>query len=81
MSEVKWFDILLLMTKSEKLTGVLYRKYRPQTFKDVIGQDHIVKVLESVNYNKSKTAEILGIDRGTHCTYLFEMRNSGVNGR
>lgn len=27
--------------------------------------DHIVKVLESVNYNKSKTAEILGIDRGT----------------
>ncbi len=25
----------------------LYRKYRPQTFKDVIGQDHITKTLES----------------------------------
>lgn len=24
----------------------LYRKYRPQTFKDVLGQDHIVKVLK-----------------------------------
>ncbi len=26
---------------------VLYRKYRPQTFKDVVGEDHIVKVLEN----------------------------------
>ena len=25
----------------------LYRKYRPQTFKEVIGQDHVVKTLES----------------------------------
>ncbi len=25
----------------------LYRKYRPKTFKEVLGQDHIVKVLES----------------------------------
>jgi DNA polymerase-3 subunit gamma/tau len=24
----------------------LYRKYRPQSFKDVVGQDHVVKVLE-----------------------------------
>jgi DNA-binding NtrC family response regulator len=28
-------------------------------------RDHILRTLESVNYNKSKTAEILGIDRGT----------------
>jgi two-component system, NtrC family, response regulator AtoC len=28
-------------------------------------KEHILKTLESVNYNKSKTAEILGIDRGT----------------
>ncbi|MFA5750741.1 MAG: DNA polymerase III subunit gamma/tau [Candidatus Paceibacterota bacterium] len=28
-------------------TLALYRKYRPQTFKDVEGQDHIVSVLES----------------------------------
>jgi DNA polymerase-3 subunit gamma/tau len=27
--------------------GALYRKYRPQSLKEVLGQDHIVKVLES----------------------------------
>ena len=33
----------------------LYRKYRPASFKDVMGQDHIVKVLEnSVKGGKSK---------------------------
>ena len=34
----------------EKITVAdvaLYRKYRPQTWKDVLGQDHIVKVLDS----------------------------------
>jgi len=31
----------------------LYRKYRPKNFKEVMGQDHIVKVLESsVETNK-----------------------------
>lgn len=29
------------------MSEVLYRKYRPKTFKDVIGQDHIVSVLKS----------------------------------
>ena len=26
--------------------NVFYRKYRPQEFRDVIGQDHVVRVLE-----------------------------------
>jgi len=30
---------------SEKDKSVLYRKYRPESFKQVLGQDHIVKVL------------------------------------
>lgn len=38
----------------------LYRKYRPQAFKEVIGQDHIVKVLESAISNKKP-----------HHAYLF----------
>ncbi len=29
------------------MSEVLYRKYRPAKFKDVIGQDHVVKVLEA----------------------------------
>lgn len=32
----------------------LYRKYRPQTFKEVKGQDHIVRVLE----NEAKTGKV-----------------------
>ncbi len=38
----------------------LYRKYRPQVFKEVIGQDHIVKVLESAIATKKP-----------HHAYLF----------
>ena len=38
----------------------LYRKYRPQNFKEIKGQDHIVSVLE----NEVKTGKI------SH-TYLF----------
>ena len=38
----------------------LYRKYRPQTFKEVIGQDHVVKTLESA----------LKLDNFAHA-YLF----------
>lgn len=38
----------------------LYRKYRPQTFQDVVGQDHIVRVLKSA------------IEQNTpHHAYLF----------
>lgn len=38
----------------------LYRKYRPHAFKDVVGQDHIVRVLESAITNKKP-----------HHAYLF----------
>jgi DNA polymerase-3 subunit gamma/tau len=32
---------------------VLYRKYRPQSFKDVIGQDHVIKGLKGAIDNKA----------------------------
>ncbi len=44
----------------------LYRKYRPKTFKEVLGQDHIVKVLESsIETGKVSHAYLFVGSRGT----------------
>ncbi len=44
----------------------LYRKYRPQKFKDVVGQDHVVSVLESSIKNGSIAhAYLFAGSRGT----------------
>ena len=44
----------------------LYRKYRPKNFKEVMGQDHIIKVLESsVETNKVSHAYLFVGSRGT----------------
>jgi DNA polymerase III subunit gamma/tau len=44
----------------------LYRKYRPQKFKEVLGQDHIIKVLEScIEQDKISHAYIFSGSRGT----------------
>ncbi len=44
----------------------LYRKYRPKNFKEVLGQDHIVKVLESsVESDKVSHAYLFVGTRGT----------------
>ena len=44
----------------------LYRKYRPQKFSDVLGQDHIVKVLEAqIEQDKIAHAYIFSGSRGT----------------
>jgi len=45
---------------------VLYRKYRPQKFKEILGQDHIVKVLESsIENGNIAQAYIFAGSRGT----------------
>lgn len=47
-------------------TEVLYRKYRPQKFSDVVGQDHVVDVLESSLKNSSTAhAYLFAGSRGT----------------
>ena len=44
----------------------LYRKYRPHKFNEVLGQDHIVKVLESsINNGNIAHAYIFSGARGT----------------
>jgi DNA polymerase-3 subunit gamma/tau len=49
----------------------LYRKYRPQAFKEVIGQDHIVKVLEgSIDLGNISHAYLFSGSRGTGKTSI-----------
>ena len=49
----------------------LYRKYRPQKFKEVLGQDHIVKVLESsIKNGNIAHAYIFAGSRGTGKTTI-----------
>ncbi len=57
--------------KKEGNEGVLYRKYRPQEFRDVIGQDHIVKVLEgAVKLGNISHAYLFSGTRGTGKTSM-----------
>jgi DNA polymerase-3 subunit gamma/tau len=48
------------------MEGVLYRKYRPKKFADVLGQDHIVKVLEAeIKSGEISHAYLFSGTRGT----------------
>ena len=59
------------MPKKEKSEGVLYRKYRPHGFKDVIGQEHIVKVLEgAIKLGNLSHAYLFSGPRGTGKTSM-----------
>jgi DNA polymerase-3 subunit gamma/tau len=52
-------------------SSVLYRKYRPSTWSDVIGQDHIVTVLEgSIRLEKLAHAYLFSGSRGTGKTSI-----------
>ena len=57
--------------KEEKKGGVLYRKYRPTKFGDVIGQSHIVKVLEgAIGLGNISHAYLFSGPRGTGKTSM-----------
>jgi DNA polymerase-3 subunit gamma/tau len=50
---------------------VLYRKYRPQTFSEVLGQEHIVKVLQgSISNDRIGHAYLFSGPRGTGKTTM-----------
>lgn len=60
----------------------LYRKYRPQSFKEVKGQDHIVGVLENeAKTNKVSHAYLFSGSRGTGKTSVARIfaKSLGVN--
>lgn len=57
----------------------LYRKYRPKTFREVLGQDHIVKVLQSsVETNKVSHAYLFVGSRGTGKTSVARIFASDI---
>lgn len=71
--------ILFLMSESYV---ALYRKYRPNTFSDVVGQEHIVSVLvNSINDKKISHAYLFSGGRGTGKTSVARIlaREIGCN--
>ncbi len=59
------------MKKERKSEGVLYRKYRPHNFESIIGQEHVVKVLEgAVKLGNIAHAYLFSGSRGTGKTSL-----------
>jgi DNA polymerase-3 subunit gamma/tau len=74
----------------------LYRKYRPQTFKEVVGEDHIIKVLSgaiqlgnishaylfsgSRGTGKTSVARIFSREIGTSANDLYELDAASSNG-
>lgn len=58
----------------------LYRKYRPQTFKDIVGQDHIVSVLKNaMDKNQISHAYLFYGPRGTGKTSIAKIFANEVN--
>ena len=71
------------------MSEVLYRKYRPSNFAEVVGQDHVVSVLEKAITNKktahaylfsgsrgigkTSIARILAKELGTHADDIYEI--------
>ena len=58
----------------------LYRKYRPQTFKDIVGQNHIVSVLKNaIVKNQISHAYLFYGPRGTGKTSIAKIFANEVN--
>ncbi len=75
---------LLIFSKSAILRPmenlVLYRKYRPKTFKEVVNQEHIIKTLtNALTMNKVAHAYLFTGVRGTGKTTIARLLAKAVN--
>ncbi len=60
--------------------AALYRKYRPQTFADVVGQEAVVRTLtNAIEQGKVRQAYLFAGPRGTGKTSLARILAKGVN--
>jgi DNA polymerase-3 subunit gamma/tau len=58
----------------------LYRKYRPQSFDEVVGQDHIVRTLRNaIAHGQVRQAYLFAGPRGTGKTSLARILAKGLN--
>ena len=58
----------------------LYRKYRPRTFEEVIGQEHIIKTLvNQIKYDKISHAYLFTGSRGTGKTSTAKIFAKAIN--
>ena len=58
----------------------LYRTYRPQSFSEVVGQEHIVRTLKNaIKYNKVAHAYLFSGPRGTGKTTIAKIFAKAVN--
>ena len=59
---------------------VLYRKYRPQTFSEIVGQEHIVKTLtNAILSDMISHAYLFSGPRGTGKTTIARLLAKSVN--
>lgn len=74
-----WYDWDMKEQQKEE-HQVLYRKYRPLKFSDVVGQDHIVEALKgAVESGKVGHAYLFSGPRGTGKTTVARLLSAAVN--
>jgi len=72
-------DINSLYSKSD-MSLVLYRKYRPQTFSEIIGQEHVVKTLtNAISSGMISHAYLFAGPRGCGKTTIARLLAKAVN--
>ncbi|MBU1877000.1 DNA polymerase III subunit gamma/tau [Patescibacteria group bacterium] len=73
-------DTNLLFLKKKVTNLVLYRKYRPQNFFDVVGQEHIIKTLtNAITSGMISHAYLFDGPRGTGKTTVARLLSKAIN--
>ncbi len=72
--------LVIFMFRGDRLYQTLYRKWRPRTFSDVCGQDHVTKILRhEVETDKLSHAYLFCGSRGTGKTTCAKILAKALN--